>query len=125
MSKQAIKTDAAPAAIGPYSQAVRTGSFIYTSGQIALDQEGRLAGPGIAEQTTQCIINARSILEAAGSGLDQVVKTTVYLDDMENFAAMNEVYAGFFTSPYPARSCIEASRLPRDVKVEIEMIACL
>ena len=125
MSTQAIKTDAAPPAIGPYSQAVKTGSFIYTSGQIALDPEGRLVGTGIAEQTAQCMINARTILEAAGSSLEQVVKTTVFLDDMANFAAMNEIYAGFFSAPYPARSCVEVSRLPKDVMVEIEMIAVL
>lgn len=122
---QSIHSPLAPAAIGPYSQAIKTGNWIFTSGQIALDAEGCLVGADITEQTTQCLINAKNILEAAGSSLEQVVKTTVFLDNMENFAAMNEVYASFFTAPYPARSCVEVSRLPKEVKVEIEMIACL
>lgn len=122
---QSIHSPLAPAAIGPYSQAIKTGNLIFTSGQIALDAEGRLVGADITEQTTQCLINAQKILEAAESSLEQVVKTTVFLDNMENFAAMNAVYASFFTAPYPARSCVEVSRLPKEVKVEIEMIACL
>ena len=98
--------------------------LIYTS-EIPLDKEGRLIGEDIAEQTTQCLINAGKILEAAGSSLGKVVKTTVFLDDMENFTAMNQVYASFFNAPYPARSCVEVSRLPKGVKVEIEMIASI
>ncbi|MGI6422762.1 MAG: RidA family protein [Syntrophomonadaceae bacterium] len=125
MSRESIQTNQAPAAIGPYSQAIKIGTFIYTSGQIPLDKEGRLIGEDIAEQTTQCLINAGKILEAAGSSLGKVVKTTVFLDDMENFTAMNQVYASFFNAPYPARSCVEVSRLPKGVKVEIEMIASI
>ncbi|KUG03024.1 endoribonuclease l-psp [hydrocarbon metagenome] len=123
MTKESIHTSSAPAAIGPYSQAIKIEQFIYTSGQIPLDQEGKVVGSDIAEQTTQCLMNARNILESAGSGLEKVIKTTVFLCDMEDFAAMNEVYAGFFSAPYPARSCVQVARLPRDVKVEIEMIA--
>ncbi len=125
MSKELITTSSAPAAIGPYSQAIKINQLIYTSGQIPLDAKGNLVGVDIAEQTTQCLVNARNILEAAGSSLEKVIKTTVFLDDMANFTAMNEVYASFFSDPYPARSCIQAARLPKDVKVEIEMIASL
>ncbi|NLO22213.1 MAG: RidA family protein [Syntrophomonadaceae bacterium] len=125
MRQESIHTPMAPAAIGPYSQAIKIGNLIYTSGQIPLDAEGGLVGVDITEQTTQCLINAKKILEATGSSLEQVVKTTVFLDNMENFAAMNEVYASLFTAPYPARSCVEVSRLPKGVKVEIEMIAYL
>ncbi len=123
MPKELITTSSAPAAIGPYSQAIKINQLIYTSGQIPLNAEGNLVGSDIIEQTVQCLINARNILEAAGSSLEKVIKTTVFLDDMANFSAMNEVYASFFSDPYPARSCIQASRLPKDVKVEIEMIA--
>ncbi len=123
MSKEPINTSSAPAAIGPYSQAIKTEQFIYTSGQIPMDQEGKLFGSDIAEQTAQCLTNARNILEAAGSSLEKVIKTTVFLKDMNEFAAMNEVYAGFFKEPFPARSCVEVARLPKDVMVEIEVIA--
>jgi len=123
MTKESINTSSAPAAIGPYSQAIKIEQLIYTSGQIPLDQEGNLIGSDIVEQTAQCLTNARNILVAAGSSLEKVIKTTVFLYDMEDFAAMNEVYASFFSAPYPARSCVQVARLPRDVKVEIEMIA--
>ncbi len=123
MSQESIQTPMAPVAIGPYSQAIKIANLIYTSGQIPLGEEGRLVGEGITEQTAQCLINAGKILEAAGSSLRQVVKTTVFLDDMENLAAMNQVYASFFNAPYPARSCVEVTRLPKEAKVEIEMIA--
>ncbi len=125
MSKELINTSSSPAAIGPYSQAIKIGTFIYTSGQISLDQAGNIVGADIAEQTTQCLINARNILAAAGSNLEKVIKTTVFLNDMNNFAAMNEIYASFFSHPFPARSCIEVARLPKDVMVEIEMIASI
>ncbi len=125
MLKESINTNSAPNAIGPYSQAIKINQFIYTSGQIPLDQEGQVVGSDIEEQTTQCLINAKYILEAAGSSLEKVIKTMVFLNNMDNFAAMNEVYASFFTAPYPARSCVEVARLPKDVKVEIEMIASL
>lgn len=122
--KQIIQTDQAPKAIGPYSQAIRTSGFVFASGQIPIDPEtGQFVAGGIAEQTLQVIKNLSRVLEAAGSGLDKVVKTTVFLADMEEFAAMNEVYGKFFSAEPPARATVEAARLPRDARVEIEAIA--
>ena len=122
--KQIIQTDQAPTAIGPYSQAIRTSGFVFASGQIPIDPEtGQFVAGGIAEQTQQVIKNLSRVLEAAGSGLDRVVKTTVFLADMEEFAAMNEVYGKFFNAEPPARATVEAARLPRDARVEIEAIA--
>jgi len=122
--KQIIQTDRAPKAIGPYSQAIRTSGFVFASGQIPIDPEtGQFVAGGIAEQTQQVIKNLSRVLEAAGSGLDRVVKTTVFLADMEEFAAMNEVYGKFFSAEPPARATVEAARLPRDARVEIEAIA--
>jgi 2-iminobutanoate/2-iminopropanoate deaminase len=122
--KQIIKTDKAPAAIGPYSQAVRVDGLIFASGQIPLDpQTGQFAAGGIAEQTEQVIRNLAAVLEAAGSGLEHVVKTTVFLADMEDFAAMNEVYGRYLGENAPARSTVQAARLPRDARVEIDVIA--
>ncbi len=122
--KQIIQTDQAPKAIGPYSQAIRTSGFVFASGQIPIDPEtGQFVAGGIAEQTQQVIKNLSRVLEAAGSGLDRVVKTTVFLADMEEFAAMNEVYGKFFSAEPPARATVEAARLPRDARVEIEAIA--
>ena len=122
--KEIIQTDQAPKAIGPYSQAIRTSGFVFVSGQIPIDPEtGRFVAGGIAEQTQQVIKNLSRVLEAAGSGLDKVVKTTVFLADMEEFAAMNEVYGKFFSAEPPARATVEAARLPRDARVEIEAIA--
>jgi len=118
-----IHTDQAPAAIGPYAQAIRVGNFLYTSGQIPLKPTGELVTGDIAEQTHQVFSNLRAILRAAGTDLNRVVKTTVYLADMNDFSKMNEVYATYFSEHRPARSCVEVSRLPKDVKVEIEMIA--
>lgn len=124
--KQAVSTPTAPAAIGPYSQAIRAGGFLFVSGQIPLDPAtGALVGGGIDDQTRQVCRNLGAILEAAGSSFDRVVKTTVYLQDMSEFAAMNEVYASFFPAPAPARATIQAARLPRDVRVEIDLIAVL
>ncbi|MEO6726782.1 MAG: RidA family protein [Blastocatellia bacterium] len=124
---QSIQTDLAPQAIGPYSQAIKvTGanSFIFASGQIPLDPATMLlVGGEIRLQTERVLQNVKAVLEAAGSSLDQVVKTTVFLVDMNDFAAMNEVYATFFGASRPARSTVQAARLPRDVKVEIEVIA--
>lgn len=124
MSKQIITTASAPAAIGPYSQAVRCGSLVFLSGQIALDPgTGKVIEGDVAAQTTRVLENLSAILEAAGSSLAQVLKTTVYLKDMADFAAMNEVYARFFTENPPARATVEVARLPRNVLVEIDLIA--
>ena len=122
--KQIIKTDRAPQAIGAYSQALKINGFVYTSGQIALDPAtGQLVGEGITEQTEQVLKNVTAVLEAAGTRLDQVIKTTVFLADMADFSAMNDVYAKFFVSEPPARSTVQAGGLPRDARVEIEVIA--
>jgi 2-iminobutanoate/2-iminopropanoate deaminase len=122
--KEIIKTESAPGAIGPYSQAVRAGGFIFCSGQIPLDpQTGQLIEGGIQEQTEQVLRNLMAVLEAAGTGLGSVVKTTVFLSNLNEFGAMNEVYARFFGEACPARSTIEAGRLPRDARVEIDAIA--
>ena len=124
--KQIIHTDNAPAAIGPYSQAVQIGSMLYTSGQIPLDPAtGTVVEGGIQEQTRQALNNIKAILNEAGTNMGAVVETTVFLSDMEHFAAMNEVYAQFFQAPYPARSAVQVARLPKDVLVEIEVIAQL
>jgi 2-iminobutanoate/2-iminopropanoate deaminase len=123
--KEIVSTSKAPSAIGPYSQAIIVPPFIYTSGQIPLNPEtGTFAGTTIAEQTRQSLNNVKSILEAAGYTMNDIIKTTVFLSDMNNFAAMNEVYATFFTEgSYPARSAVEVARLPKDALVEIEVIA--
>ena len=122
--KDIIQTADAPAAIGPYSQAVRAGGFVFASGQIPLNPETmQFVAGGIAEQTEQVLRNLQAVLAAAGVGLEQVVKTTVFLADMEEFAAMNEVYGRFFTANPPARATVQAARLPRDARVEIEVIA--
>ncbi|MBN8595886.1 MAG: RidA family protein [Anaerolineae bacterium] len=126
MSKQVIQTANAPAAVGPYSQAIVAGGLVYTAGQIALvPGTTELAAGGIAEQTRQVMHNLKAILETAGSSLDQVVKVTVYLQDLNDFAAMNAVYAEFFTVAPPARSTIQAAKLPRAALVEIDCIATL
>ena len=122
----AVHTANAPAAIGPYSQAVCAGGFVYVSGQIPLDPAtGEFAGPDIRTQTRQSLRNIAAILAAAGSGMDRVVKTTVLLKDIGDFAAMNEVYAEAFTAPYPARAAFEAAALPKGALVEIECVAAL
>lgn len=119
-----IHTDNAPAAIGPYSQAVQAGGTVYVSGQIPIDPAvGELVPGGIAEQTRQSLRNIRSILEAAGYSMKDVVKTTVLLADIADFAGMNEVYAEFFEEPYPARAAFQAAAIPKGAKVEIECIA--
>lgn len=124
MIREIINTEKAPAAIGPYSQAVRCGDFVFTSGQIPINPEtGELVAGGIREQAEQVIKNLEAVLEAAGSSLDKVIKTTVFIKDMNEFAALNEVYSGFFSSSLPARSTVEVARLPKDVQVEIEAIA--
>ena len=122
--KQVISTDKAPAAIGPYSQAIEAKGFVYASGQLPIDPAtGQFPEGGIQEQTRQSILNAQAILEDAGLSLSNVVKTTVFLADMGDFAAMNEVYASFFQVPYPARSAVAVKTLPKGAMVEIECIA--
>lgn len=122
--KTKIATDKAPGAIGPYSQAIQIEDFVYLSGQIPLDPaSGQLVGSSAATQAEQCLKNAKAILEAAGLGTGHVVKTTIFLKDMGSFAAVNEIYGKYFSEPYPARSTVEVARLPKDVLVEIEMIA--
>ncbi|MGA2050168.1 MAG: RidA family protein [Terracidiphilus sp.] len=127
MSKTAIATSLAPGAIGPYSQGIRLGNLVFTAGQVALDPAtGQVVAPGITEQTTRVMENLKAILEAAGSSLAQVVKATVFLKDFNDFAAMNAVY-GAYLAPEgvaaPARTTVEVSRLPKDVLVEIDLIA--
>ena len=123
---QIISTPNAPAALGPYSQAIVANGMVYCSGQIPVDPAtNTIHAETIEEQTRQAITNLKNILEAAGSGLDKVVKTTVFISDMNDFAALNAVYAELFGDSKPARSCVQAARLPKDVKVEIEAIAAL
>ena len=124
--KKIVATAAAPKAIGPYSQAVVHNGIAYLSGQIPLDPAtGQLVSGGIAEQTARALDNLKAVLEASGSSFAAVLKTTVYLKDISDFAAMNEVYSRYFTQDPPARSTVEAARLPRDVKVEIDCIAAV
>ncbi len=121
--KKVISTNKAPRAIGPYSQAILANGFIFTAGQIALDPaSGQVVEGGIVDQTIRVLENLKGIVEAAGSSLDRTVKATVYLQDMSDFAAMNEVYARYFPNDPPARSTVQASRLPRDVRIEIDLI---
>lgn len=120
---QVVSTPNAPQAIGPYSQAIKTGGMVYTSGQVALRPDGSFNDGDIAAQTTQVFENLTAVLTAAGSGLDKVLKTTVFLSDMDNFAAMNEVYAKFFGEHKPARSTVAVKTLPKNALVEIECIA--
>ena len=121
---KAIQTDNAPAAIGPYSQAIEVNGFIFASGQIPIDPAtGEFVKGGIKEQTRQSLLNAKSILIAAGTDLNHVVKTTVFLSDMANFTAMNEVYSTFFEQPFPARSAVAVKDLPKGALVEVEVLA--
>lgn len=121
--KEIISTENAPGAIGPYSQAVKVGNMVFCSGQIPIDPAtGEFVSDDVAEQTVQVIKNLEAVLDAAGSSLNNVVKTTVFLADMNDFAAMNEIYGNYFTEK-PARATVQAARLPRDAKVEIEVIA--
>ncbi len=124
MDKETIATDMAPAAVGPYSQAVRIDRLVYTAGQVALvPGTGKLRTGGIIEQTQQVMMNLEAVLNAAGSNMDQAIKSTVFLQDMADFAAMNEVYAKAFSSDPPARSTVEVSKLPLGALVEIEIVA--
>ena len=121
--KEIISTENAPGAIGPYSQAIKTGNLVFCSGQIPIDvKTGEFVSSDIREQTEQVLKNLSAVLEAAGSSLNNVVKTTVFLADMNDFAAMNEVYAKYFSDNKPARATVQAARLPRDARVEIEAI---
>jgi 2-iminobutanoate/2-iminopropanoate deaminase len=122
--KKEIKTDKAPQAIGPYSQAIVANGFVFASGQIPLDPAtGGIVAGGIEEQTRRVLQNLAAVLEAAGSSPAEAVKVTVFLQDMNDFSRMNAVYQDFFPAPYPARAAVQAARLPRDVKVEIEAVA--
>jgi 2-iminobutanoate/2-iminopropanoate deaminase len=124
--RQAVSSPGAPAAIGPYSQAIRTGNLLFVSGQIALDPEtGEMVSGDVAVQTHRVFRNLAAILEAAGTSLDRVVRATVYLADMNDFAEVNAVYGTYFTTPAPARATIQAARLPRDARVEIDVIAAI
>ena len=123
MNREIISTDNAPAAIGPYSQAVKAGEMLYVSGQIPLNNDGELIEGDIKEQTHQVLKNVKAILEAAGSDLTQVVKANIYADDIDNFGAINEVYGQYFTEKPPARAFIQVAGLPKNAEVEIEVIA--
>jgi 2-iminobutanoate/2-iminopropanoate deaminase len=124
--KMVIQTEMAPQAIGPYSQGIRAGNFVFTAGQIGLDpQTGEIVPGGIEAETRRVLQNLTSVLEAAGSSLDRVVKTTVFLRDMNDFARMNSVYAEFFKDNFPARSTVQVAALPKGVAIEIEVVALL
>ena len=123
MMKESISTKRAPAAIGPYSQAVKAGDLIFFSGQIPLNPEGVLCEGGIKEQTRQVLQNMQAMLNAAGLNFSHVVKTTIYLTDLADFAEVNELYGSCFTEPFPARACVEVAGLPKGAAVEIEWIA--
>ncbi|HNS39582.1 MAG: RidA family protein [Anaerolineae bacterium] len=125
MDKHRIHTDNAPAAIGPYSQGIRIGNLVFTAGQMGYTPAGEPAGEDIATQTEQVLNNLSAILEAAGTDMAHVVKTTVFLQSMGDFATMNAIYARYFTEPFPARTTVEAAALPRNVLVEIECVAVL
>ena len=122
MEKNRIHTEKAPAAIGPYSQAIDLGEMIFTSGQIPVAPDGSVS-EDIFEQTRQALSNLKAVIEAGGSSLDKVIKTTVFITDMAQFGAINAVYAEFFAEPFPARSCVQVAALPKGVSIEIEAIA--
>lgn len=123
MKLEQVATNRAPEAIGPYAQAIKCGELLFTSGQIPLDASGQLVSGGIREQTRQVLANLQAVLDAAGSSREQVIKTTVFLQDMAQFGEMNEEYAAFFGDHKPARSTVQVARLPKDALVEIEIIA--
>jgi 2-iminobutanoate/2-iminopropanoate deaminase len=123
--KEAIQTEAAPQAVGPYSQAIRAGNLVFVSGQLPATPSGDLLTEDIAAATRQSLENVSAVLKAAGASLAQVVKTTVFLKDMDDFAAMNEVYKEFFSEPYPARAAIAVKTLPKDALLEIQAIAVI
>lgn len=124
MEKEIISTKNAPGAIGPYSQAVKVGNMIYTSGQLPLDPEtGELVTGDIKKAASRSLLNLKAVLEAAGSSLDKVVKSVVFVKNLDDFAAINEVYAEFFIKNQPARSCVQVAKLPKDALLEIELVA--
>ena len=124
MTRETVQTDDAPKAIGPYAQAIKAAGFVYTAGQISLDPKtGNLVAGGIVEQTRQVLENLKAVLAAAGSSLDRVIKTTVFLKNMTDFAAMNDVYAEYLGNTKPARSTVAVAELPRDALVEIDLVA--
>lgn len=126
MKKKIVTTDKAPAALGPYSAAVKAGHYVFTAGQLGIDpSSGNFIDGGIEAQTRQALENLKAILEAAGTKMSKVVKTTVFLLDMNDFGAMNEIYGEYFTKKYPARSAVQVARLPKDGLVEIEAVALL
>ena len=118
-----IKTNNAPLAIGPYSQAVVTNNMVFTSGQIPVDPQSGAIPDGIEAQAKKVFDNLKNLLEASGTSIDNVVKTTVFIQNMQDFAVVNKIYETYFSEPYPARSCIEAAKLPKDVLIEVEAIA--
>ena len=117
-----ISTNSAPAAIGPYSQAIRSGGLLFCSGQIPVDPATGSIPEGVEAQAEQALLNVKNLIEAAGASIDNVVKTTVFIKDMNDFATINGIYAKYFTEPFPARSCVEVARLPKDVLLEVEAI---
>lgn len=123
MKKQIIQTVQAPQAIGPYSQGISVNELIFTSGQIPVNPKSGNIARGIEEQTKQCLENLKAVLEEGGGGLDTVLKTVVYIRDMESFSIINSIYEQYIEQPYPSRSCVEVARLPKDVLIEIEAIA--
>ena len=123
MSKKVIATDKAPAAIGPYSQAIEAGGLVFASGQIPIDPATGNIPDGIEAQAKQALTNVKNLMEAAGLSMGNIVKTSVFIKDMNDFARVNEVYASFFENDFPARSCVEVARLPKDVLIEVEVIA--
>lgn len=123
MEKKVITTEKSPAAIGPYSQAIEVNGMIYTSGVIGVDPKTGIAGDTIEEQTTRVFENLKGLLEDAGSSLDQAIKTTVFIKNMDDFGKVNEIYASYFHGTFPARSCVEVARLPKDLLIEVEVIA--
>lgn len=125
MMKKAIVTDRAPKPVGPYSQAVQAGSFLFLAGQVPLTPEGKMIEGDIVEQARQVLNNLKAVLEKAGATMDQVVKTTIFLKDLGDFETVNRVYSEYFTEPYPARSTVEASKLPKGARLEIDAIAAV
>ena len=123
MNKKIITTDKAPAAIGPYSQAIEAGGFVFASGQIPVDPATGNIPEGIEAQAKQALTNVKNLMEASGLSMENIVKTSVFIKDMNDFAKVNEVYATFFDNDFPARSCVEVARLPKDVLIEVEVIA--
>jgi len=124
VTKQTISSNSAPKAIGPYSQAVRAGQLLFVSGQVPLDPAtGQMVAGGIAEQTRRVLVNLGAVLSAGGRSFADVVRTTIFLADMDDFAAVNEIYGQYFSEPYPARATVQVARLPKDARVEIDVIA--